>query len=97
MVQFWPCGAVRPMPLNWVTAALGGSCGSGSDGLAHWGHGAPWVTSFALSAFFHCLFWPFGPDRGAGYLRIMRGLRPSHRGDAYASVSTAPARRTPWR
>ena len=27
-----------------------------------------------------------GPDRGAGYPRIMRSLRPSHRGDAYTSV-----------
>ena len=35
-----------------------------------------------------------GPDRGAGYLRIMRGLRPSHRGDAYASV--VDSTRTPY-
>ena len=25
IVQFWPLGAVRPMPLNWVTCADGGS------------------------------------------------------------------------
>ncbi len=35
-----------------------------------------------------------GPDGGAGYLRIMRGLRAGHRGDAYASVLDST--RTPY-
>jgi pimeloyl-ACP methyl ester carboxylesterase len=36
-----------------------------------------------------------GPDGGAGYLRIMRSLRPSHRRDAYASVLDSTRTRYP--
>ncbi len=35
-----------------------------------------------------------GPDGGARYLRTMRSLRPSHRGDAYTSVLDST--RTPY-
>ena len=35
-----------------------------------------------------------GPDNGAGYLRIMRNLRPSHRHEGYATV--VDSRHTPY-